>query len=490
MKTLRQNLAILLLLLPLVWIYTPDTQDWGGDFAAYIAQAENILSGKPIGETGYVYNPDYFRLAPPSYPPGFSLTLVPCIALFGSGIGTLVLYMSILLVLFGWGFYRILRLRFNHAISLVAVLITFYNPWMIRFKIEVIADMPFALLVIWTTLAYVKAQQKLIPSTKQWLLCGFLLALTILTKTLGWVLVIAFALDSFNRFRKTLCIEGIVGLGILLLTSIGLTFTVNHFWLPAPANHLEHFSSIAAGNSDTLRTIGSNIQEYANIYKAFFIKDLGEFTWIGITTASMILTFGIIGAVVSWLRNGLHVSDWVFLGLMGGLLLFPITNGFRYFLPAFVFALGYSMYGLGQLPWNWFLRTKLPGIALLFIFAQYLNGWYKISQLPNYVEGPYLGKYIPLHQKIQEIAIEDSTAIFLSAKPRVFAYMDHVEAFSIRPDLGATATLRQIKKLFPKRNIYIIQINTLDHHSINRFVSDEYVFYSEYSRILGPDSHL
>lgn len=466
-KKSLENLLVLLFLLPLIWIYTPATQDWGGDFAAYIHQAENILQGQEIGNIGYIYNPDYYRLAPPSYPPGFSILLSGWIAAFGSEIGGLVLFMSILMVLFGWGFYRIMRLQFKPTVSLVATLLTFYNPWMLRFKIEVIADLPFALLVVWSTLSYFRAVMAKKKQFRKWLICALLVALTILTKTLGWVVLIAFVLDGIVRFFRSKCAESILGIGILSSVSIGLVYITQHFWLPAPADHLQHFTSIAANSPSQWDTLVANVPLYFDIYKAFFIKDLGSWGWIGTTTASILLLFALIGAVVSWIKKGIHVTDWVFLGLMGGLVLFPITNGFRYLLPAYVFFFGYSIYGLGLLPWHWFLRGWLPLLSLLFLGGQYVNGWMKIADLPIEVEGPYSPDYAELHQQIDQLAERYPDAIFAAAKPRVFSFMHNIEAFSVRPDLGVKATEKQLFEIARGRRVYVIHVNATPHPSLD-----------------------
>ncbi|TNE27939.1 MAG: hypothetical protein EP346_10785 [Bacteroidetes bacterium] len=466
-KKSLENLLVLLLLLPLIWIYTPATQDWGGDFAAYIHQAQNILQGEEIGDIGYLYNPDYYRLAPPSYPPGFSILLAGWIAVFGSEIGGLVLLMSLLMVVFGLGFYRVLRLQFKPVVSMVALLLTFYNPWMIRFKIEVIADMPFALLVVWSTLAYFKAATAKEKQFRKWLICAILVALTILTKTLGWVVLIAFVLDGVVRFIRSKCAESLLGVGILSGVTFGLVYITQHFWLPAPADHLEHFTSIAANSPSTWDTLVANVPLYFDIYKAFFIKDLGSWGWIGTTTSSILLLFALIGAVVSWIKKGMHVTDWVFLGLMGGLVLFPITNGFRYLLPAYVFFFSYSIYGLGLLPWHWLIRGWLPFLSLMFLGGQYVNGWTKIADLPHQSEGPYLLEYAELHQRIDDISKRYPDALFAAAKPRVFAFMHDIEAFSVRPDLGVKATEKQFYELAAGRRVYVIHVKATPHASLD-----------------------
>lgn len=467
MKKSFENLTVFLLLLPLVWINSPETHDWGDDFAAYIHQAENILSGKEMGDTGYLYNPDYYRLAPPSYPVGFPIMLAMWIGLFGNSIGGLVLFMSLLLILFGIGFYKVMRFRFPPAVAMAALLITFYNPWMIIFKVEVIADMPFAMLIAWSVVAYRRAIDSRSKLLWRWSVCALLVTWSILTKTIGWVMPIAFGLDILNRFRRDRSIGPLVGLGYLSALTFGLTWIVAHLWLPAPGDHLEHFSRIAADEGGYLGALLPNLNEYPDIYKYFFARELGDLAFIANTTGSMLLSFAVIGMIVRWIRKGIEVEDWVFLGLFGALLLFPITNGFRYLLPAYVFLLGFSIYGLGLLPWHYALRRWLPILGVLIMWGQYTRGWSKIARLPDEREGPYLEAYQPLHDRIRQIASEHPDAVFAAAKPRAFSYLDGVDAFSIKPDLSPDDAKEAVLRLAGSRPLYLIQVDRTPHPAID-----------------------
>ena len=77
----RRNALLVLLsilfFLPLMFLNIRHDHDWGGDFAQYIAQADNIAHFRPMNATGYVYNKDYPSLAPKAYPPGFPLLIAP-----------------------------------------------------------------------------------------------------------------------------------------------------------------------------------------------------------------------------------------------------------------------------------------------------------------------------------------------------------------------------------------------------------------------------
>jgi hypothetical protein len=43
--------------------------DWGDDFAMYVHHAKNIALGLPYNQTGYIWNPRFPMMGPPTYPP-------------------------------------------------------------------------------------------------------------------------------------------------------------------------------------------------------------------------------------------------------------------------------------------------------------------------------------------------------------------------------------------------------------------------------------
>src|SRR5690348_3895611 len=99
-RDLRLYLFVSLLCVPLFFINVRDWSDWGDDFAQYIHQADNILSGKPQNETGYIFNENFPTYSPKVYPPGFPILLTPVIAIKGNSIFHLNLYITVFLFLF------------------------------------------------------------------------------------------------------------------------------------------------------------------------------------------------------------------------------------------------------------------------------------------------------------------------------------------------------------------------------------------------------
>ena len=84
------------LLIAVSMLNVSNSHDWGGDFAMYISQSQNILDGKPIWETGYIVNPQYTMLSPKEYPPLFSILILPIIAIYGIEIQPILYFVSFL----------------------------------------------------------------------------------------------------------------------------------------------------------------------------------------------------------------------------------------------------------------------------------------------------------------------------------------------------------------------------------------------------------
>lgn len=464
-------LFVFLSLLPLLWVFPGTAPDWGGDWAAYVHQAQNILSGDSPEATGYIYNPEYFRLAPPSYPSGFPMVLSAWISIFGSSMAGFIHLMSVFALFFGWGFYRISARRVSHGAAWAMTLITVYNPWMIRFQGEIIADLPFATWVVWSVFFYHRARRS--RKTRRWILTSLAIIMAILTKSIGWVLPIAVVLDQIVLWWKTKEADPWIAMGATTLTTFLGVQLVEKIWLPTESQHLEHFTRIASDRSDLMSVITDNIEGYMNIYEAFFIVDVGDFTFIAATVGAFLMVFAWIGAITRWIKRGLEWDDWVFLGLMAGLLAFPITNGFRYLLPAFVFIFGYSAYGLGRLPWPFLLRPWVPALSAILLFALYTNGWSKIQDVPRIPEGPFAHHYEGLMELVSEETTRDPELVIVAAKPRVWSHLFHVNAFAVHPDATSKEAEQQMDRLRENRHALIIRVQSTPHPSTDRFTPSE-----------------
>ena len=111
---------------------------WGGDNAMYVLHAQNLISGSPYAETGYLYNPDSGRL-PVSYPPVFPILLTPWVALFGIAWTPLKLA-TIACFVTGLGLLAAHeRAKLTRAQCLAVLALVGFNPLLWDFKDQVLS---------------------------------------------------------------------------------------------------------------------------------------------------------------------------------------------------------------------------------------------------------------------------------------------------------------------------------------------------------------
>jgi len=97
--------------------------DWGGDFSMYVHHAKNLVEGRPYAQTGYLYNPAYATIGPPTYPPGFPLILAPVYLVCGLNFEAMKLVMVASLVVFLLFVFLTFRreLPLGHALAIVVL---------------------------------------------------------------------------------------------------------------------------------------------------------------------------------------------------------------------------------------------------------------------------------------------------------------------------------------------------------------------------------
>lgn len=176
-------------------------EPWWGDAYQYLLHAQNLLSGQPYADTGYVPSP-YAYVAPAAYPVGYPLLLAPVLALFGLDPFAIALLGTLLVLGTAWAAATLARgwLPPPYAIGL-ALLIAF-QPALIALARLPRSDTAF---VLFTTLCLLFAERASYRTTRwrRWaLLAGLALAAAALTRTLGLVLIPAVLAPGLLRSRR------------------------------------------------------------------------------------------------------------------------------------------------------------------------------------------------------------------------------------------------------------------------------------------------
>lgn len=208
LSPLSRRLEIILFLIVLsvaavVYLATfyPD-QGWGDDFAQYISQAANLVQGRSMLDTGYIYNPYVPVVGPRAYPPGFPLMLAPIYALFGLNIAAFQVFILISHVVSLIIIYLLYRRRVSNLTSLVLLAMMALSPYFIAYKRAVMSDTPFMLLclsfLLWVDMVY--ERPRLTWSTVGG--AALLAFASYLVRTVGFVLILALWIQDLFRCRR------------------------------------------------------------------------------------------------------------------------------------------------------------------------------------------------------------------------------------------------------------------------------------------------
>ena len=416
-------LVLLILMVPLFFLNMKDCHDWGGDFAQYIHQAINIVKGIPITETGYIFN-DQYPFAPPSYPNGFPLMLAPIYAMYGNSIICFSYYITSILFLLGIAIFFFIRKHLGNSIAIAIVLIIVYNPWTLRFKMEILSDIPFTLFLMITIILYEKTKEKaksfIFP-----LLLGLLSAWLILIRSVGIILLLAIFADYIILLiRGKICKEK-VPVNWSHIVTIFLTFGIVYviftkLIFPINSEPLNFYSSAVSLSSIKL-TLLRNADYYVQNFQRFFHPDVGIYNIIPLVLKAFALSFFVIGFLFS-ITKRLGFLEILTILYFIVILLFPnLTQGIRLIFPLFPLLLFYIVEGLKSLKPHNNLNPAFFGVILGIIsILQYEPGIQKIIIEKNTIlVGPQEPEAQEAFRIISELTPSDAKIAF--NKPTVLS---------------------------------------------------------------------
>ena len=382
------GLLLLVLCLPLFFINVSNNHNWGCDFAQYIHQAKNIIEGLPQAETGFISNAERPCTPPQAYPTGFPILLTPVYFLFGNSIKAFSIYISLLLALLAILLFSFYRRSFGVITSVIVIAFVIYNPWTIHFKQQILSDIPFALLtVLIAVLWYFSKNGKVLNFIALGILTGFL----IITRTIGFALLIAFALNAawylfkYLRTKKKEAINQLKNTTIIIFTASCTYVLLNKviFHVPGSTNYINAFSTLH------LKDIIDNFRYYYNEFASFLYPESRHTFFIKLLEVLTILLL-FFGSMIKVKRRP-GVFDLFVVIYILVLLVYPCgSQGFRFVFPIFPFLLLYLIKGLKTL--NDHLKIKplyFQIIMVIFLIVQFFPTYSEILANRNVVvEGP------------------------------------------------------------------------------------------------------
>lgn len=461
-----------ILFCPLLFLNIRHDHDWGGDFAQYLSQADNIAHFKAMDKTGYLFNAEYSSLGPEAYPPGFPLIIAPMTHLFGNQTTPYNYLLSCFIIACAILSVFLLKKRIGAFSAIILSIVIYYNPYFIQLKSEIIADIPFTLLVLGFILITFESKEF---SLRKWIFAGILAGFAASTKSTGNTLFIALfvfllqqiviSLMKHNTFGevfkniKPIILSIIIGIVLTLLLS--LTFS-----------HRLHTSSsyFYTFNISELsyKIIGDNLFYYSEILRTFFMETKSTELWFGTLFGAAVLTFSITGLIISFNKKP-DIKEWFTVAYFGILLIYPYQHsGFRFLIPIAPLIIYYASTAVIQ------LKPGKGGIVLVVIIGvimmfQYNPQIQKIQDSVDVIqEGPYLPHVVEGFEKIKELTNSEDIIVF--NKPRVLYRYTQRSSMSHKPESSTLEMEQQYSVYQPN---YFLLYSGLPDPSLEKYILEK-----------------
>lgn len=407
------------LFIPLLFLGTFTSHDWGDDFAQYIHQAANIVSGIPQSETGFVYSQENY-IGPQAYPVGFPLLLAPVYALSGNTMSAFTAYISLIYIILGLLMVIFYRHYFTWISSVVLTLIFLYNPQMILFKREVMSDIPFTALLVLNFILYLKYRS---GTLKQIVVLATVTGFMLAVRPAGITFVAAVAMDQFfaMRNRKSFFRNFSTTVGTFILVSMLLYVIINTFIFRIPSGGSIRDYMLFYYSGNFLPIIPENLAHYVDVFRYLYVPEAGILRGFSLMLGSVMLSMTMLGFVKRMLK-GPDAVEWFFIFYILMLLVFPNNySAFRLMVPLGFIFLFYATEGFKTIqPLQKFPAWKkaIPaGIIVLLLFipgiASITRSGYKT------IEGPQQKPAVEAFDFISKNLARESIVVF--TKPRALA---------------------------------------------------------------------
>ncbi len=320
--------------------------DWGDDWAAYVMQAESLLTGTPrefVVRNAFTTQESTAFIGPVAYPWGFPVLLVPFHAACG-GLNILclksvnVLFFAMFLAVFVVFLHR--RLALLDSILFLAVFA--FSPTLLNFHNNLLSDIPFlffstlALLLIETTLI---ARDDFTGGILSNVGLGAALFAAFFVRTNGVLLVPTLFLTQVvlywrTRGAVTRDLRRALPLALIPYFVFGLLTALVLTVFPAgEGSHLEHYAAL------TWSRVLGNLTAYINMPAAFF-----ENVPLAPILYGATLPFALGGAVLN-AKKDFHLSIYIILSL-ALFITWPDQQGIRFLFPLLPFIFYFALRGM------------------------------------------------------------------------------------------------------------------------------------------------
>lgn len=330
---------------------------WGGDFAQYVHHAKNLVEGVPYADTGYLYNPDYPQVGPPSYPPGTAMLLAPVYWARGLNLEAMKWVMIACLLLFLLAAYLGFRdqLSFGSAAALVALL--GLNHFFLAETNQIRSDLPFLALLYLAILLVRRGEaaagagaQRTGQATRYYLAAGAVTYLAFATRVVGGLLIVAVVLADLIRARR------ITRPVVLACVVFGCLAAAQAMLFGGSGAYLDQ---LGAGPSALVANVAGYGTQMAVFWHNGYSKPLAVALFAAVTLLAL------LGNAASVRRRPGACEVFAVL-YPAAIFLWPTYQGVRFLYPVLPLYLFYALRGLAH---PWFARRERLRLATIASLA-------------------------------------------------------------------------------------------------------------------------
>jgi len=382
--------------------------DWGGDFSMYVHHAKNLVEGRPYAQTGYLYNPAYATIGPPTYPPGFPLILAPVYLVCGLNFEAMKLVMVASLVVFLLFVFLTFRRELPLGHALAIVVLVGLSRTLLGGANSIGSDMPFMAILYLTLFLLQRAYDTwrhqrprlvyLVPAV-------VLMCVAFGTRTLGALVVPSVLAYDLLRYRRI----------TRWAVAVGAAFAV--FVLAQSAlvhSDTAYFDQYHVGPGVFVHNGIGYLSELAAFWHNGYFKPLGGLIF-AVVSALAVLGYA------SRVRRAVTLLEIFPVFYLAAVLLFPGFAGRRYLEPIFPLYLFYAFRGLEH---AWLVRrARLRRVVfaslLVGVGGSYLASATRLDL--DVTEGIGKPESVALFDYVRRETPEDGVVIFI--KPRVMSLL-------------------------------------------------------------------
>jgi hypothetical protein len=382
--------------------------EWGDDFALYLLHARNLVEGRPYADTGYLYNPHYASIGPPTYPPVTPALLAPVYALAGPNLEALKLAMVAGFTAFLAVAYLLFRRTLSPARSALVVALLGLNGFSFQAANTIGSDEFFLVFLYAALLLFERADDAAEDSRTQWLLAiGAAVAawLAFGTRSLGVLVLVALAIRELIARRRI----GRPALGAMaLFAALALTQTLL-------VHSDRHYLDQLGGGPGLLL---QHAAWYAERLAAFWSNGRWRLPALLLTGAALLLA--VIGFVRQVRTRRAGICEVFALLYLAVILLWPSYEAERYLYPVIPLWLFYAFCGLehaGLARRPVLARTAL-GLLLVGAVLSYAGRYATLDWGP-FTHGVATPEARALFRCVTDHTRPDDVVLF--AKPRAMA---------------------------------------------------------------------